>query len=192
MTTLQQIEKQFGEGSIMPLGADGRRRVQGHLDRQLVARPGPGRSGNSARPDHRDLSARNPAAKRPWRCTSSPKPRRTAASRRSSTPSMPSIPAGPRSWASSWTRCWSASPVAAKRRCRSREMLIKSNAVDVIIVDSVAALVPQTGAGRRNRRLARRFAGPPDESIDAEADRCHRQEQDRWSSSSIRFAKRSA
>ena len=58
------------------------------------------------------------------------------------------------------------------------EMLVKSNAVDVIVIDSVAALVPQAGARRRNRRYARRPAGPPDEPVDAQADRRDLQEQD--------------
>ena len=47
------------------------------------------------------------------------RPRRTAASRPLSTPSTPWTPVGPKSWASTWKPCWSASPAAAKRRCTS-------------------------------------------------------------------------
>ena len=69
-------------------------------------------------------------------------------------------------------------PSSGEEAMQITEMLIKSNAVDVIVIDSVAALVPQAGTGRRDRRFARRPAGPADEPVDAEADRRDRQEQD--------------
>jgi len=39
--------------------------------------------------------------------------------------------------------CWYRSPIPVSRRWKLTDMLVRSNAVDVIIVDSVAALVPK-------------------------------------------------
>ena len=54
-------------------------------------------------------------------------------------------------------------PNNAEEALRIAEMLISSNAVDIIVIDSVAALVPRGRGGRRDRRLARRPAGPAHE-----------------------------
>ena len=51
-------------------------------------------------------------------------------------------------------------PTSGEEAMQIAEMLIKSNAVDVIIVDSVAALGPQAGIGRRDRRFPRRSCRP--------------------------------
>ncbi len=42
-------------------------------------------------------------------------------------------------------------------------MLIRSGALDIVVIDSVAALVPPRGARRRDGRQPRRAAGPADE-----------------------------
>ena len=118
-TTLAQIEKQYGEGSIMPLGTERAWPDRGHSHRQPGAGYRPGRTTAFPRAGSSKSSGPNRAARRRWPCTSSPGPRPPAASPLSSTPSMPWTPVGPRSWASSWKPCWSASPAAAKRRCRS-------------------------------------------------------------------------
>ena len=68
------------------------------------------------------------------------------------------------------------------------DMLVRSNAVDVIVVDSVAALTPRGRARRRDGRRARRPAGAADEPGAAQADRHDRQVATRWSSSSTRSA----
>ena len=67
----------------------------------------------------------------------------TAASPPSSTPNTPWTPPGPRSSACNSKRCWSASPARGEEAMHITEMLIKSNAVDIIVIDSVAALVPK-------------------------------------------------
>ena len=54
-------------------------------------------------------------------------------------------------------------PGSGEEAMHITEMLIKSNAVDVIVIDSVAALVPQERVGWRNGRFARRPASPADE-----------------------------
>ena len=41
------------------------------------------------------------------------------------------------------TICWSASPTTASRHWRLLRALVRSNAIDVLVVDSVAALVPK-------------------------------------------------
>ncbi len=117
--TVAQIEKQFGEGAIMPLGAEHDRADRRHPHRQPVARHRPGRPGHSPRPHRRDLRPRIERQDHAGPARRGPGPTKPAASPPSSTPSTPSTPAGPRSWASSWKRCWSASPAAAKRRCTS-------------------------------------------------------------------------
>ena len=51
------------------------------------------------------------------------------------------------------------------------EALIRSNAVDIVVVDSVAALVPQGRTRRRHGRAADGLAGAPDVAGAAQADR---------------------
>ena len=47
----------------------------------------------------------------------------------------------PSAWTS--TPCWSPSRTPASRRWRSRDALVRSGAMDVVVVDSVAALTPR-------------------------------------------------
>ena len=69
--------------------------------------------------------------------------RRPAESPRSSTPSTRSTPSTPRSSASTPTRCWSPSRTPASRRWRSPTCSSAPGPIDVIVIDSVAALVPR-------------------------------------------------
>ena len=48
----------------------------------------------------------------------------------------------PRAWASISTRCSSLSPTRVSKGL-NRDMLVRSNAIDCIVIDSVAALVPK-------------------------------------------------
>ena len=54
-------------------------------------------------------------------------------------------------------------PSYGEEALRIAEMLVKSNAVDIIVIDSVAALVPKNEIEERDRRHARRPAGPAHE-----------------------------
>ena len=69
-------------------------------------------------------------------------------------------------------------PSNGEEALKIAEMLVKSNAVDIIVIDSVAALVPQPEVEGRDRRYSRRLAGPPHEPGHAHLDADHFQEQD--------------
>ena len=58
------------------------------------------------------------------------------------------------------------------------ELLIKSNAVDVIVIDSVAALVPQKELDGEIGDSFRRAPSSTHEPSDAETYRCDSQKQD--------------
>ena len=140
---LAQIEKEVAKGAIMRLGENSPERNPGHLDGLAGAGHRPGRQGPAARPDRRDLRQRVERQDDVWPCTRSPTPRRRAAWRPTSTPSTPWTRRGPSGWAWTWRTCWSASPSHAEEALRIAELLVKSNAVDIIVIDSVAALVPK-------------------------------------------------
>ena len=53
-------------------------------------------------------------------------------------------------------------PDTGEQALEITDMLVRSNAIDVIVVDSVAALVPKAGNRRRTGRHARGPASPPD------------------------------
>ena len=142
-----QKASQGGSPSVAPRCDRQQSRAEEHAgpDRKGVRRRGHHAPGHRARP--RRSTASPPAACRwtsPWAARAFPSgriveifgpessgkttlalhvvaqaQRKPAASPPSSTPSTPWTPAGPRSWASSWKRCWSASPAAAKRPCTS-------------------------------------------------------------------------
>ncbi len=67
-------------------------------------------------------------------------------------------------------------PDTGEQALEITDMLVRSNAVDVIIVDSVAALVPKAEIRRRDGRRPRRPAGTPDVPGAAQD---HRQYQER-------------
>ena len=139
-----QIEKQFGKGSIMRLGQN-----KASSPRSTSSRPAPSASTmpSASAACRAAASSKSSGRNRPARprspCRSSPKRKRPAAWRRSSTPNTRSMPPTPRSSASTSTTCWSRSPTTASRRSKSSKCSIRSNSVDVVVVDSVAALVPQ-------------------------------------------------
>ena len=69
-------------------------------------------------------------------------------------------------------------PDSGEQALEIAEVLIRSGAVDVLVVDSVAALVPALGARRRDGRRADGHAGPPHEPGPAQAHLHRVQEQD--------------
>ena len=141
-TTLQQIEKQFGEGSIMPLGGEAQLKIEGiptgslSLDMALggVGVPrgriieifGPESSGKTTIALHICAQAQK-------------------------TGGIAAIIDAEHAFDPSWGKKLGieldtllvSQPSSGEEAMQITEMLIKSNAVDVIVIDSVAALVPR-------------------------------------------------
>src|ERR1700676_5447321 len=141
-TTLAQIEKQFGEGSIMPLGAEGHGPMEGistgslSLDLALGGRGvpkgriievfGPESSGKTTLALH--VIARSQAAG-----------------------GIAAFIDAEHALDPSWAKKLGveletllvSQPGSGEEAMHITEMLIKSNAVDIIVIDSVAALVPK-------------------------------------------------
>jgi recombination protein RecA len=141
-TTLQQIEKQFGEGSIMPLGGETQLKIEGintgslSLDMALggVGIPrgriieifGPESSGKTTVSLHICAQAQKSGG-------------------------IAAIIDAEHAFDPSWGKKLGveldtllvSQPSSGEEAMQITEMLVKSNAVDVIVVDSVAALVPR-------------------------------------------------
>ncbi len=141
-TTLQQIEKQFGEGSIMPLGDDQRGPIEGistgslSLDLALGGRGvprgrivevfGPESSGKTTLALHIAAEAQKKGG-------------------------IAAIIDAEHAFDPTWAKRLGveldtllvSQPNSGEEAMQITEMLIKSNAVDIVIVDSVAALVPR-------------------------------------------------
>jgi len=141
-TALQQIEKQFGEGAIMPLGSDRHRRIEGiptgslsldiALGGQGVPRGrvievfGPESSGKTTLALHVAAQAQKQGG-------------------------IAAMIDAEHAFDPSWGKKLGveletllvSQPNSGEEAMQICEMLIKSNAVDVIIIDSVAALVPR-------------------------------------------------
>jgi recombination protein RecA len=141
-TTLQQIEKQFGEGSIMPLGGEAQLKIEGistgslSLDVALggIGLPrgriieifGPESSGKTTLALHVAAEAQHAGG-------------------------IAAIIDAEHAFDPTWAKkvgvelesLLVSQPSSGEEAMQICEMLVKSNAVDVIIVDSVAALVPK-------------------------------------------------
>ena len=141
-TTLQQIEKQFGEGSIMPLGSEARGAIPGvstgslSLDIALGGRGlprgriievfGPESSGKTTLALHVAAEAQKNGG-------------------------IAAIIDAEHAFDPTWGKKLGveldtllvSQPGSGEEAMQITEMLVKSNAVDVVIVDSVAALVPK-------------------------------------------------
>lgn len=141
-TALQQIEKQFGEGAIMPLGADAMMQIQGiptgslsmdiALGGQGVPRGriievfGPESSGKTTLALHIVAQAQRGGG-------------------------VAAFIDAEHAFDPSWARKLGvqldtllvSQPNHGEEAMQITEMLVKSNAVDVIVIDSVAALVPK-------------------------------------------------
>jgi len=140
--TLAQIEKEFGEGSIMPLGAERQAPIEGissgslSVDLALGGRGfprgriievfGPESSGKTTLALHSVAAAQRAGGIAAF---------------------IDAEHALDPSWAKklgiSLEQLLVSQPTSGEEAMHIAEMLIKSNAVDIIVVDSVAALVPQ-------------------------------------------------
>ena len=141
--TLQQIEKQFGEGSIMPLGADANLKIEGiptgslSLDMALGGQGiprgriieifGPESSGKTTLALHVIAQAQKAGG-------------------------VAAMIDAEHAFDPSWGKKLGvqldtllvSQPNNGEEAMQITEMLVKSNAVDVVVIDSVAALVPKT------------------------------------------------
>jgi recombination protein RecA len=141
-TALQQIEKQFGEGSIMPLGGDAKLAIEGiqtgslSLDIALGGKGvprgriieifGPESSGKTTLALHIAAEAQKGGG-------------------------ISAIIDAEHAFDPTWAKKLGvqletllvSQPSSGEEAMQITEMLVKSNAVDVIIIDSVAALVPK-------------------------------------------------
>ena len=141
-TTLEQIEKTFGDGAIMPLGASQHLRIEGiptgslSLDMALGGQGiprgrmieifGPESSGKTTLALHVAAEAQKPGG-------------------------IAAIIDAEHAFDPSWAKKLGveldtllvSQPSSGEEAMQICEMLVKSNAVDVIIIDSVAALVPK-------------------------------------------------
>ena len=127
----------------MKLGQPREDRDRHDLDRQPRARHRARRRRPSARPGDRDLRARKARARRRSRCTPSPRRRRSAAPPRSSMPSMRSTRPMPRSLGVDIDELIVSQPDTGEQALEIVDTLVRSNAIDVLVIDSVAALVPR-------------------------------------------------
>ncbi len=141
-TTLQQIEKQFGEGSIMPLGSESRNAVQGiptgslSLDialggqgiprGRIIEVYGPESSGKTTLALHVIAEAQKQGG-------------------------IAALIDAEHAFDPTWGKKLGveldtllvSQPNTGEEAMQITEMLIKSNAVDIVVIDSVAALVPK-------------------------------------------------
>ncbi len=141
-TTLQQIEKQFGEGSIMALGADTNMTIEGiptgslSLDIAL---------GGQGIPRGRIIEVFGPESSGKTTLALH------AAAEAQKLGGIAAIIDAEHAFDPSWAKKLGveletllvSQPTSGEEAMQITEMLVKSNAVDVIIIDSVAALVPK-------------------------------------------------
>jgi recombination protein RecA len=141
-TALQQIEKQFGEGAIMPLGAEHRGPIAGiptgslSLDIAL---------GGQGIPRGRIIEIFGPESSGKTTLALH------CAAEAQKTGGIAAIIDAEHAFDPTWAKKLGveldtllvSQPTSGEEAMQITEMLIKSNAVDVIIVDSVAALVPK-------------------------------------------------
>ena len=140
---LSQIERNFGKGSIMRLGKNNK-----SMDVDTVSTGSLGLDialGIGGLPRGRiiEIYGPNPRARPRWRCIASPKPRRRAASAPSSMPNMRSTRSMRENSASMSTIFLISQPDAGEQALEIADAFMRSGAVDVLVINSVAALVPR-------------------------------------------------
>ncbi len=141
-TTLQQIEKQFGEGSIMPLGAEGSFKIEGIKTGSLSLDIALG--GNGV-PRGRIIEVFGPESSGKTTLALH------IAAEAQKTGGIAAIIDAEHAFDPTWAKKLGveldsllvSQPSSGEEAMQITEMLVKSNAVDVIIIDSVAALVPK-------------------------------------------------
>ena len=140
--TLAQIEKEFGEGSIMPLGSDAQRPIEGISSGSLSVDLALGGKGF---PRGRIIEVFGPESS--GKTTLALHAVAAAQQAGGIAAFIDAEHALDPSWAKklgiSLEKLLVSQPTSGEEAMQIAELLIKSNAVDIIVVDSVAALVPQ-------------------------------------------------
>ena len=116
------------------------------------------------------------------------RPEGRGASRRSSTPSTRSTPTYARKLGVKTDELLVSQPDFGEQALEIADMLVRSGAVDIIVIDSVAALVPKGGNRGRHGRQPRRHAGASHVAGASQAHGDGRQVSTACSSSSTRSA----
>ena len=141
-TAVQQIEKQFGEGSIMPLGSDKRRAIEGIRTGSLSLDLGLGGQGI---PRGRVIEVFGPESS--GKTTLALHVAAEAQKQGGFAAMIDAEHAFDPTWGKKLgvelDTLLVSQPNHGEEAMQITEMLVKSNAVDVIIVDSVAALIPK-------------------------------------------------
>ncbi len=141
-TALQQIEKQFGEGAIMPLGADALMKIQGILTGSLSLDIALGGQGV---PRGRIIEIFGPESS--GKTTLALHVIAQAQKNNGVAAFIDAEHAFDPSWGKKLgvqlDTLLVSQPNHGEEAMQIAEMLVKSNAVDVIVIDSVAALVPK-------------------------------------------------
>ena len=141
-TTLQQIEKQFGEGAIMPLGAEQQAPIKGIPTGSLSADLALGGQGI---PRGRIIEVFGPESS--GKTTLALHVIAEAQKQDGIAAFIDAEHALDPSWAKKLgvqlESLLVSQPTSGEEAMNIAEMLIKSNAVDIIVVDSVAALIPK-------------------------------------------------
>ena len=140
--TLSQIEKEFGEGSIMPLGSEAQKQIEGISSGSLSVDLALGGQGF---PRGRIIEVFGPESSGKTTLAL----HAVAAAQRAG--GIAAFIDAEHALDPSWAKKLGISlegllvsqPTSGEEAMQIAELLIKSNAVDIIVVDSVAALVPQ-------------------------------------------------
>ena len=141
-TAVQQIEKQFGEGSIMPLGADAQMKIEGILTGSLSLDIALGGQGI---PRGRIIEVFGPESSGKTTLALH------VVAQAQKAGGVAAFIDAEHAFDPSWGKkigvqldtLLVSQPNHGEEAMQITEMLVKSNAVDVIVVDSVAALVPK-------------------------------------------------
>ena len=141
--TLAQIEKQFGEGAIMPLGVEHGRADRGHPHRQPVARHGPGRPGHSHAAAIIEIFGPESSGKTTLALHVVAQAQKAGGIAAFIDAEHALDPSWAKKLGVDLETLLVSQPSSGEEAMHITEMLIKSNAVDVIVIDSVAALVPK-------------------------------------------------
>ena len=138
---LGQIEKQFGKGAIMRLGERGNVGVEAIPTGALALDMALGIGGLPAVGSSRSSARSRPGSRR-WRCTWSPRPNATAARAYiDAEHAMDPVYAG--AIGVNVDDLLISQPDTGEQALEIADMLIRSGALDVLVIDSVAALVPR-------------------------------------------------